>query len=410
MSARMGRTIRRWVWVCAFVIVAAFSVAPRVKAQTLTNADVIKMVQAKLGDAVIVSKIKTSTCRFDTSTDALIKLKQAGVSDKVLEAMTEAGHAGNREGAISRSPKSTVTIPVPENYGIYVAVDGKLLKLGRSTFPKSRRIKVRTWDSEGFIGTSYNGGKTTWAAAEVGLVTTDVLPNRVVFVKSGYSNVTIRLVRLPFVRSVMHPACAGCPTRAYAVNAWDAEVAFPGSHPPGLDSADAEMQTESMPGHKGITKYSPVKPLSPGLYSLVALQASTATKLDTLLLAVEPLAEGEQRNCFAELAAGGGFKPCSEVPIPPNEIPTLPQAGDASPSRNSGIRPGATPTSNVSPNPAIMDEFNGSSVGEAYGITYVPPSSGEGALFSRQADSRIEYANRISEFRLRNGGSVRRKR
>jgi hypothetical protein len=57
----------------------------------LTNEDVVKMVQAKLGDSLIVTKIKSSPCKFDTSTDALIKLKQAGVSDAVMQAMAEAG-------------------------------------------------------------------------------------------------------------------------------------------------------------------------------------------------------------------------------------------------------------------------------------------------------------------------------
>jgi len=60
-------------------------------AAPLTNDDVIKMVQAKLPDAVIVAKIKSSPCKFDTSTDALIKLKQAGISDAVMQAMAEAG-------------------------------------------------------------------------------------------------------------------------------------------------------------------------------------------------------------------------------------------------------------------------------------------------------------------------------
>jgi len=59
----------------------------------LNNDDVMKMVQAKLADAVIVAKVKSSTCKFDTSTDALIRLKGAGVGDAVLEAMAGCGAA-----------------------------------------------------------------------------------------------------------------------------------------------------------------------------------------------------------------------------------------------------------------------------------------------------------------------------
>jgi tetratricopeptide (TPR) repeat protein len=56
----------------------------------LTNNAVLKMTSFKLGDPVILDKIKTSQCNFDTSPDALIKLKQAGVSDAVLQAMIAA--------------------------------------------------------------------------------------------------------------------------------------------------------------------------------------------------------------------------------------------------------------------------------------------------------------------------------
>jgi tetratricopeptide (TPR) repeat protein len=56
--------------------------------EVLTNDDLIKMVQAKVPDSVIVAKIRSSKSEFDTSADALINLKHAGVSDAVLEAMT----------------------------------------------------------------------------------------------------------------------------------------------------------------------------------------------------------------------------------------------------------------------------------------------------------------------------------
>ena len=54
---------------------------------TLQNEDVIKMVKAGLGDDLIIAKIGSSKCQFDTSTDALIQLKQSGVSAAVLKAI-----------------------------------------------------------------------------------------------------------------------------------------------------------------------------------------------------------------------------------------------------------------------------------------------------------------------------------
>lgn len=60
----------------------------------MTNKDVIDMVKAKLSDAIILTKIRSSPCRYDSSTPALIALSQAGVSEQVILAVTDA--AGTR--------------------------------------------------------------------------------------------------------------------------------------------------------------------------------------------------------------------------------------------------------------------------------------------------------------------------
>jgi hypothetical protein len=77
-------------------------------AEVLTNSDVVKMVKAKLGDGIVISKIKTSACNFDTSVDALVKLKEAGVSDPVIQAMNDAQAAAQapaNEPAPATSPE-----------------------------------------------------------------------------------------------------------------------------------------------------------------------------------------------------------------------------------------------------------------------------------------------------------------
>lgn len=61
-----------------------------ISSEVLTNGDILRMVEAKLSDSVILAKVRSSRCKFDTSTDGLIKLKQAGVSDALIAAMTEA--------------------------------------------------------------------------------------------------------------------------------------------------------------------------------------------------------------------------------------------------------------------------------------------------------------------------------
>ncbi len=57
---------------------------------SLTNNDVVVMVKAGIGAEIVVAKIKTATCSFDTSPTALKELKDAGVPDSVILAMVQA--------------------------------------------------------------------------------------------------------------------------------------------------------------------------------------------------------------------------------------------------------------------------------------------------------------------------------
>ena len=77
---------------------------------SFTNEDVIKLAQEKLPDAVILAKIKASACQFDTSADALVNLKRAGVSDAVLQAMVEAPSA-----TVTEQPAATAPGEAPSN-------------------------------------------------------------------------------------------------------------------------------------------------------------------------------------------------------------------------------------------------------------------------------------------------------
>lgn len=56
----------------------------------LTNADIITMVREKIPAPVIIEKIRTSSCSFDTLPSALVELKNAGVTDEVVIAMMKA--------------------------------------------------------------------------------------------------------------------------------------------------------------------------------------------------------------------------------------------------------------------------------------------------------------------------------
>jgi hypothetical protein len=53
----------------------------------LANAQIMKLIQARIPESVVLEKILAATNRFDTSTDALIALKKAGATDAELSAI-----------------------------------------------------------------------------------------------------------------------------------------------------------------------------------------------------------------------------------------------------------------------------------------------------------------------------------
>lgn len=108
------------------VLAAAFFVAamPAAAQEVMNNDEVISLAKAGLNPSIIVGKIRSSKTNFDTSTDALIKLKQAGVSDDVVAAMLEAKsgkamaapvNSGSVRG--TGDPNDPMTL---KNYGIYL--------------------------------------------------------------------------------------------------------------------------------------------------------------------------------------------------------------------------------------------------------------------------------------------------
>jgi hypothetical protein len=74
--------------------------AQRTSLKPLTNDDVVAMVQKKLPESVIVSAIQGRPSKFNTSTNELVRLNAAGVTEKELNAMLAAA-ASNSSGKSS---------------------------------------------------------------------------------------------------------------------------------------------------------------------------------------------------------------------------------------------------------------------------------------------------------------------
>ena len=90
----------------------------------LRNADILTMVKAKLPPALIIEKINTSRCSFDTFPSVLAELKYRGVPDDVLMAMVRAPHGApsiaerNSVASAKNQPKTSADEPVNNIGGV----------------------------------------------------------------------------------------------------------------------------------------------------------------------------------------------------------------------------------------------------------------------------------------------------
>jgi len=91
---------------------AAYAQHPQ---RLLTNDDVIAMVQKKLPETVIVSAIQAGPSKFNTSSNELIRLNAAGVTEKELNAMlASSGDASSsRLSSIAKDSSNSAGEPMP---------------------------------------------------------------------------------------------------------------------------------------------------------------------------------------------------------------------------------------------------------------------------------------------------------
>src|ERR1700730_15861973 len=88
MRNRFSRT-----WVVS-VLGLALLFGPGMMAQTatkpMTNEDVSKMVKAGVREDIVLSTIQSTPTAFDVSPGAIVRLRKAGVSQKILDGMLTA--------------------------------------------------------------------------------------------------------------------------------------------------------------------------------------------------------------------------------------------------------------------------------------------------------------------------------
>ena len=140
---RYGPALPTWALLAIVLLGHAAGFAGPADAQeVLTNEAVIALVRAGLSEAVVIQKIRMSQQKFDTSADALIKLRESGVSDSVIASMLGGPAVG--------------TAPTPPSPGVIstVPVEPIILHVS-STGEKNLKSLVGTMQikSEPFAGT-----------------------------------------------------------------------------------------------------------------------------------------------------------------------------------------------------------------------------------------------------------------
>jgi hypothetical protein len=99
---------------------AAGPITPKL-AKTLNNGSITRMVQAGLGDDLILEAIRTQPGAYSVDADAMVELKEAGVSERVITAMINKGRkklTANGETADDPAPPPIALSPVNE-LGVY---------------------------------------------------------------------------------------------------------------------------------------------------------------------------------------------------------------------------------------------------------------------------------------------------
>lgn len=105
------RKLNAWFLPLAFCTLA-------IAQQSMNNDSVLKMVKAGLSDDIVISTISASPGLYTTTPDALISLKQAGVSDRVISVMVNKNSAppappADQEPATPTQTRSAPGTPTP---------------------------------------------------------------------------------------------------------------------------------------------------------------------------------------------------------------------------------------------------------------------------------------------------------
>ncbi len=113
--------------------------------------DVVALVEAGLGEDVVIEKLRQNATPFDLSIEQLLTLKEAGVSSGVIKTMMNpaAGSGPAVAGPAAEAGDPNWPAEIPDELGLYTKVEGKVTYL---------EPEVVTWKVRGkFMGAVTRG-------------------------------------------------------------------------------------------------------------------------------------------------------------------------------------------------------------------------------------------------------------
>lgn len=128
--------------------VCALMLASTAHAETLSNDDVIALIEAGLGEEAVIAKIETSDTDFATDTKTLIALRGKGVPSAVIAAMLKSTNGTIRYDDTSPDPT------VAHSPGFYILNDGE----GPAQMRKIDPIASTQSKTGGILGYAFTGG------------------------------------------------------------------------------------------------------------------------------------------------------------------------------------------------------------------------------------------------------------
>ena len=212
-------------------------------AQLLTNVNVMKMQAAHLSPDAIITRVNAARCDFDTSPAALHRLKQSGVSDRIILAMM---HAPAAFPAVPPDGAPAIEVKIPNQTPVQLAVssdvssgdlqEGSVVEMvvvepvtlkGVTVIPRGAEARARIMAvRRTSLGSS---GQVVWFMQDITATTGDHIPASFAAVQDGKAAIR-RFAGYPFFLSAYHkgaPAIATSSDRFTALVDGDIPLLVP---------------------------------------------------------------------------------------------------------------------------------------------------------------------------------------